>query len=103
MRPLVHERCFNHAFREAVARCPECARSFCRECVTEHDDRMLCAACLARVARRGGARRGFLRHVGRAGAVALGLFVAWVFFLALGGWVTSLPDDFHARTLWSQE
>jgi hypothetical protein len=101
MRPLSHERCFNHAFREAVARCPECARSFCRECVTEHDDRVLCAACLARVARKATGQRGWLRHLARASAMAAGLVVAWIFFLMVGGWVTSLPDDFHARTLWS--
>jgi hypothetical protein len=101
MRPLVHERCFNHAFREAVARCPQCARSFCRECVTEHDDRVLCAACLALVTRRGGAQRGLLRHLSRAVGVVVGLLLAWSFFLALGDWVSSLPDDFHARTVWS--
>ena len=37
----------NHAAREAVARCPECTRYFCRECVTEHDGRLMCRACLA--------------------------------------------------------
>ena len=103
MRPLAHERCFNHAFREAVARCPECSRSFCRECVAEHDDRVLCAACLARVTRQRGGQRGFLRQLARAGGVALGLLVAWGFFLALGGWISSLPDDFHARTLWGSQ
>jgi len=101
MPQLVHERCFNHAFREAVARCPECARSFCRECVTEHADRVLCSACLARVTRHDPAPRGWLRPLARAAGVLLGLLTAWGFFLLLGGWISSLPDDFHARTLWS--
>ena len=43
---LAHQRCFNHATREAVARCPECHHFFCRECITEHDDRVLCTGCL---------------------------------------------------------
>jgi hypothetical protein len=103
MRPVVHERCFNHAFREAVARCPECARSFCRECITEHDDRVLCAACLARIARQDHPPRSFVRHLARATGVLLGLLVAWGFFLLLGGWISSLPDDFHVHTLWSRE
>lgn len=103
MPALAHERCFNHALREAVARCPECARSFCRECVAEHDDRMLCAACLARVTRRGGARLGALRLLGRAAALTGGLLLAWLFFLLVGGWIASRPHDFHARTLWSAD
>ena len=45
--PLARERCWNHAAREAVCRCPGCARFFCRECVTEHDARLLCASCVA--------------------------------------------------------
>lgn len=101
MSALAHERCFNHALREAVARCPGCARSFCRECVAEHDDRMLCAACLARVTRGAGARGGLLRLAARAGAIVAGLLLAWAFFLLLGSWIAAQPDDFHARTLWS--
>jgi hypothetical protein len=60
MASLAFERCSTHAAREAVCRCPLCARYYCRECVTEHEERLVCAACLARVtaapshARRGG-------------------------------------------------
>ncbi len=43
---LKHKRCFNHADREASARCPSCKNDFCRECITEHDGRMLCVNCL---------------------------------------------------------
>ncbi|MFP4054916.1 MAG: rhomboid family protein [Phycisphaerae bacterium] len=39
-------RCHNHPQREAAARCPECGRFFCRECVTEHEGRVICSACL---------------------------------------------------------
>ena len=48
---LTFQRCFNHAAREAVARCPACGHYFCRECITEHDDRVICAACLRKLAR----------------------------------------------------
>ena len=48
-RDLSLQRCRNHAEREAVARCPGCGHHFCRECVTEHDDRILCAACLRKL------------------------------------------------------
>ena len=41
------QTCFQHPDREAVVRCPSCRKYYCRECVTEHDDRMLCSNCLA--------------------------------------------------------
>ena len=43
---LAARRCLIHADREAVARCPACRQYYCRECVVEHDFRLLCAACL---------------------------------------------------------
>jgi len=43
---VIRLRCFYHDFREAACRCPICQRYFCRECVTEHDDRVLCVECL---------------------------------------------------------
>ncbi len=42
----VHQRCRNHEWREAVCRCPSCGNSFCRECVSEHEFRLLCASCI---------------------------------------------------------
>jgi len=44
--PTVHQRCRNHEAREAVCRCPSCGNSFCRECVSEHEFRLLCASCI---------------------------------------------------------
>jgi hypothetical protein len=43
---LAARRCLVHADREAAARCPACHQYYCRECVVEHEDRFLCAACL---------------------------------------------------------
>jgi len=42
-------RCRRHPERPAAARCPECGEPHCRECVVEHEGRILCAACLARL------------------------------------------------------
>lgn len=47
---LSRQRCWTHARREAVSRCPSCTRFYCRECVTEHEGRLLCVGCLAKVA-----------------------------------------------------
>jgi hypothetical protein len=99
---VARERCFNHALREAVARCPRCRRTFCRECVTEHDDRVLCAACLEALERvdpdRTGRRR-FAVLSSCFGAV-LALLIAWLFFYSLGRALAAVPTPFHERTLW---
>ena len=77
-------RCQRHPGREAAARCPSCQQSFCRECVTEHDGRMLCLGCFAKRSQReavGGA--GWERVGWAVGAVGGGV-VAWLFFLGVG-------------------
>ncbi|MFN7139481.1 MAG: rhomboid family protein, partial [Limisphaerales bacterium] len=49
MQNLTQQHCLNHFTREAAARCPECKQFFCRECITEHDDRVICAGCLRKL------------------------------------------------------
>ena len=49
MTPLFQQRCLHHLSREAACRCPVCRSYFCRECVTEHDDRLVCAGCLKKM------------------------------------------------------
>ena len=51
MAAVALQRCLHHGEREAIARCPECGSFFCRECITEHDERVLCASCLAKITR----------------------------------------------------
>jgi hypothetical protein len=97
---LLHQRCFNHAQREAAARCPGCGRFFCRECVTEHQDRVICAACLrARTKLSFTRRAGFVLGLRLLQCVA-GLLTAWLFFFLIGRLLVSLPDSFHEGTLW---
>jgi len=100
VNPLALQRCFNHAGREAVARCPECHQFFCRECVTEHDDRMVCAVCLKKLAHRPLTRRPAFLRVLRLAQCVLAILIAWFFFFCLGAGLLKLPADFHARTLW---
>jgi hypothetical protein len=72
---LALERCTIHAAREAVCRCPLCARYYCRECVTEHKERLVCAACLARETAANS-------HTGRGGWFMASLFTLMGFVLA---------------------
>ena len=97
---LSRQRCFNHRQREAVARCPECARYYCRECVTEHDGRVVCASCLPRLASAAGEARPRWAILARTVQLGMALALLWLFFYALGNALLSLPDSFHEGTLW---
>ncbi|HTR42986.1 MAG TPA: hypothetical protein VMH87_15335 [Pseudomonadales bacterium] len=100
MQSLANQRCFNHAAREAVARCPECRQFFCRECITEHDDRVVCAACLARIAHKPLTQRLALVKILWFTQAIVGLFIAWYFFFLIGEGLLKLPNSFHEGTLW---
>lgn len=84
MTASLEQRCWNHEGREAVCRCPECGRSFCRECVSEHQSRLLCAACLARVAQATVQKRNPMRRLAPAAMVLAGVLLAWVVLFGAG-------------------
>ncbi|PYS28024.1 MAG: rhomboid family protein [Acidobacteria bacterium] len=100
MRELAQQRCFNHAAREAAARCPECRQFFCRECITEHDDRVLCAACLRKLAGSPSAKRRAFGGLMQFVRCAVGIVIAWFFFYLIGEILVRLPDSFHEGALW---
>lgn len=97
---LVHQRCWHHELREAVARCPECGRFYCRECVTEHEDRLMCAACLKKVAQGPARQRLRLAGLARLGACVGGVWLAWIFFYGCGQALLTMPSTFHEGTVW---
>jgi hypothetical protein len=98
--PVAHQRCFNHADREAVARCPGCRQFFCRECITEHDDQVICANCLRKLARVSLLKRRGWVNTFAVGRCLLGLLMAWFFFYLAGVSLLSLPTFFHEGTFW---
>ena len=102
MTTLVHQRCFHHSLREAVARCPECRQFFCRECITEHDDRVICATCLAKIGAITAPRRQSLDWLMPFLHGAIGFAVVALFFYLFGTMLLSLPSSFHEGTLWME-
>lgn len=102
MPNLSDQRCLNHSLREAVARCPECGQFYCRECITEHEERVICAACLKKlVATRPAERRNFATLL-RVLQASLGLFIVWLFFFLLGQALLAVPTAFHDGGFWNR-
>jgi hypothetical protein len=91
---LAHRRCDNHANREAAARCPRCERFFCRECVTEHDGRVICADCLTAETQTETPSRSSAA-AGLYMAAIAGIMIAWGAYYYLGRFLLSLPHKFH--------
>ncbi len=92
-----HARCLNHGLREAAARCPACRRFFCRECVSEHEGRLLCAECLAAQtveASPRGRSAVFLYIV----LFVAGLLLAWLLLVLVGAGLSTIPSEYHDAT-----
>jgi hypothetical protein len=103
MPALTHQRCFHHSLREAVARCPECRHFYCRECITEHDDRVICANCLRKLAVSAEDGRKSFAWLMPALQCAAGLVILWVVFYFFGATLLSIPSSFHEGTIWADK
>ena len=100
MKNLEHQRCFNHASREAAARCPDCGRFFCRECVTEHEDKVLCMLCLEKKAESAGIKKTRFPMIRQALIFLSGFFLLWMVFYYMGKALLMIPTAFHKGGLW---
>ncbi len=87
--------------REAVACCTECRQFYCRECITEHEDRAICASCLRKMAAETTPRRWRLGWAFTALPCVFGFIVLWFFFYFCGQALLSIPSSFHEGTLWT--
>lgn len=105
MSALSAQRCLRHFDREAAARCPECRQFYCRECISEHHGRVLCASCLARLNSRSPQKVDSLRGVrllGR-GVLTLAAFaLVWAVIYLGGRALLLMPTAFHDGTLWKE-
>jgi len=98
MSRIVDTRCHHHPGREAVARCVSCGRFCCRECITEHHDRMICAGCLRPTAgRRRGSR--LISVLLATFRVTGGVLVLWLTFYAAGMALVRVPSEMHPWAL----
>jgi len=85
-----------------VARCRLCGRSFCRECVVEHEGRLICAGCLREGAGGESERRGnwwgWLVVAGQWGCSLAGL---WLLFYGVALVLRRIPSDIHDGLIWN--
>jgi len=89
-------RCTRHKDREAAAKCISCGNFFCRECVTEHGGRMLCAKCLRIEAAPKEDRKRSWHQLPRQFFLALcATAFLWFMFYNAGKLLLTIPDRFH--------
>lgn len=103
MTLLSQQRCFNHSRREAAARCVECGRFFCRECVTEHDRRVICSKCLERKTATPAAARTWRMKIWRGVGVVVSVALLWAMVYLMAQMLLAVPDDFHEGRVWRVE
>jgi hypothetical protein len=92
---LTLQRCLIHADREAVVRCPSCGHYFCRECITEHDQKFLCSSCLQRVTPRVEPANWNAAWLMSIVKMMVGIAVAWFFFYLIGQSLMLIPPNVH--------
>jgi len=97
---LRQKLCVNHPQREASARCPGCGKFYCRECISEHDDRVLCAACLAGMSAKKETETSRWAWAPRLALVVLAVITVYFAFLLLGNLLLSFPSEFHGKGGW---
>jgi hypothetical protein len=100
MAAVIHQRCFHHSLREAVARCPECRQFYCRECITEHEDRVICAACLKKITAQVETRRVSFAWAWPFVQFSVGFVIVWFVFYLFGAALLSIPSSYHEGSVW---
>ncbi len=100
MSDISRQRCYNHQSREAAARCLECGRSYCRECVTEHDDKVMCSECLKNQTSALKEKKKRFGNVFRLIFFAINIIFLWITFYYLGRSLLKIPASFHDGTIW---
>jgi hypothetical protein len=100
---LAKTMCSIYPDRPAAARCPMCRRFFCAECITEHEGRLICTSCLAKITMPSTAIARHWRVPIWPAAQFLGaILVTWLVFPFFAGFLRDLPDEFHDGTIWEQ-
>jgi hypothetical protein len=99
MATLALQRCLNHTGREAVARCLECGQFYCRECITEHDERVICASCLQKLVHAVEKPERPKWNFWPMLQCTIGLLLTVLIFYSAGRILIRLPDAVHEGSI----
>ena len=100
MSTLALQRCLHHAEREAVARCTSCTQHFCRECIVEHDGRVICSECRGKLLQKSGRTISLGQRLGTGLHLALSILVLWFCIYLFGKTLLLIPSSFHEGDVW---
>jgi hypothetical protein len=100
MSTLTLQRCLHHVEREAVARCVSCTQHFCRECIVEHEGRVVCAECRKKLIANVQTRRGMMRRLAAGAHLLLSVFLLWFCIYLFGKALLLIPSSFHEGDVW---
>lgn len=100
MSQLAAQRCFHHGRREAAARCPSCQRTYCRECITEHENKVICASCLRQLEQPEATSSRSWAWLLDSVRLLAAILLLWILFYLLGRALLIMPDAFHDGTVW---
>lgn len=103
MKTLSRQRCLVHIEREAVARCFECLHFFCRECILEHESKMICSGCLRKLIDRNKPAAKGRGLLGSSVLLTGSMLFLWLLFYLMGSIVLKIPHSFHDGSVWKQE
>jgi len=92
---LTLQRCLVHVDREAAVRCPSCGDYFCRECVTEHEQKFLCSRCLMRATPHAESATFNAAWFTAIIKMIVGIAAAWFFFYLIGQSLALIPPNVH--------
>lgn len=100
---LARQRCLRHPAREAAACCPSCGKYFCRECVTEHDDQVLCNSCFQKDRKKNATEKGTRRKTWTLLKFMASFLFLWLAFYSMGRILLSIPSSLHDGAIWTHE
>lgn len=99
---ILHRDCQNHRGREAAAFCADCRKPFCRECVIEHEDQVLCALCVSSRAPDKPAKKFSVLQAFIPLASLISFFLLWLLFYGLAYLLILIPATFHDGLFWNR-
>lgn len=103
---LPRRHCMRHSQREPVAKCLGCGGALCRECVSQHDGKIYCVHCLAKLRQPATAPAATGRRwwpiLRSAAETVLAVMVVWGIFYGIGAIAVRIPSEFHEGTMWQE-